>query len=151
MSDDQEVGMSEQGRVVIGMDPHKRSVTIEVMTADEGVVGGGRFATDVEGYRQLLSYVASWSERVWAIEVCRGIGRHIAHRLIADDQEVVDVPPELSARARVFSTGQGRKTDATGAHSVAPGRGPDGCATPGRGGRGPRRAAAAGRSAQADG
>ena len=111
--------MSEQGRVVIGMDPHKRSVTIEVMTADEGVVGGGRFATDVEGYRQLLSYVASWSERVWAIEGCRGIGRHIAHRLIADDQEVVDVPPKLSARARVFSTGQGRKTDATDAHSVA--------------------------------
>jgi transposase len=32
---------------------------------------------------------------------------------------VVDVPAKLSARARVFSTGQGRKTDATDAHSVA--------------------------------
>src|SRR6476661_4409536 len=32
-------------RVVIGMDPHKRSVTIEVMLADESVVGGGRFDT----------------------------------------------------------------------------------------------------------
>ena len=40
-------------------------------------------------------------------------------RLLADDEEVVDVPPKLSARARVFSTGQGRKTDATDAHSVA--------------------------------
>jgi transposase len=29
------------------------------------------------------------------------------------------VPPKLSARARVFATGQGRKTDATDAHSVA--------------------------------
>ena len=29
------------------------------------------------------------------------------------------MPPKLSARARVFSTGQGRKTDATDAHSVA--------------------------------
>jgi hypothetical protein len=29
-------------RVVIGMDPHKRSVTIEVMAADEQVLGGGR-------------------------------------------------------------------------------------------------------------
>jgi len=28
------------------------------------------------------------------------------------------VPPKLSARARVFATGQGRKTDATDAHSV---------------------------------
>jgi transposase len=32
---------------------------------------------------------------------------------------VVDVPPKLSARARVFATGQGRKTDVTDAHSVA--------------------------------
>ena len=28
-------------------------------------------------------------------------------------------PPKLSARARMFATGQGRKTDATDAHSVA--------------------------------
>ena len=31
----------------------------------------------------------------------------------------MDVPAKLSARARVFSTGQGRKTDATDAHSIA--------------------------------
>jgi hypothetical protein len=31
-------------RVVIGMDPHKRSVTIEVMVAHERVLGGGRSA-----------------------------------------------------------------------------------------------------------
>ncbi len=37
-------------RVVIGMDPHKRSVTIEVMTADETIVGAGRFGTDVAGF-----------------------------------------------------------------------------------------------------
>ena|SRR5215472_1924987 len=29
-------------QVIIGMDPHKRSATIEVMTSDETVVGGGR-------------------------------------------------------------------------------------------------------------
>jgi len=40
-------------------------------------------------------------------------------RLLADDEQVVDVPPKLSARTRVFATGQGRKTDATDAHSVA--------------------------------
>jgi hypothetical protein len=32
--------------VVIGMDPHKRSATIEVMTAEEAVLGGGRYGTD---------------------------------------------------------------------------------------------------------
>ena len=50
---------------------------------------------------------------------CAGVGRHIANRLLADGEQVVDVPPKLSARARVFATGQGRKTDATDAHSVA--------------------------------
>ena len=60
-----------------------------------------------------------WPDRVWAIEGCSGIGRHVAMRLLADGEEVVDVPPKLSARTRVFATGQGRKTDATDAHSVA--------------------------------
>ena len=41
------------GRVVIGMDPHKRSVTIEVMAADETILGGGRFATTADGYRAM--------------------------------------------------------------------------------------------------
>ncbi|MFI6785638.1 transposase [Micromonospora sp. NPDC050276] len=53
------------------------------------------------------------------IEGCQGIGRHIANRLLADGEQVLDVPSKLSARARVFATGQGRKTDATDAHSIA--------------------------------
>ena len=111
--------MSSEDRVVIGMDPHKRSVTIEVMAGDETVHGGGRFATDRVGYQALLRYARRWPDRVWAIEGCGGIGHHVAMRLLADDEEVVDVPPKLSARTRVFATGQGRKTDATDAHSVA--------------------------------
>ena len=79
--------------VVIGMDPHKRSVTIEVMAADETVLGGGRFATDRAGYRAMLDYVHRWPDRVWAIEGCTGIGHHVAVRLLGDDQAVVDVPP----------------------------------------------------------
>jgi transposase len=105
--------------VVIGMDPHKRSATIEVMAGDESVLGGGRFGTDAVGYRAMLSYARQFAERTWAIEGCQGIGRHIAERLIREGETVVDVPPKLSARARVFATGQGRKTDATDAHSVA--------------------------------
>ena len=67
----------------------------------------------------MTRYVSRFSDRVWAIEGCNGIGRHIAMRLLAAGKEVIDVPPKLSARARVFATGQGRKTDATDAHSVA--------------------------------
>jgi transposase len=56
---------------------------------------------------------------VWAVEGCAGIGRHIAQRLVADGETVLDVPAKLSARVRVFDTGQGRKTDPVDAHSVA--------------------------------
>jgi transposase len=106
-------------QVVIGMDPHKRSVTIEVMDAEETVLDGGRFGTDEAGFAAMTDYVNRFTDRVWAIEGCNGIGHHIAARLVELGEDVVDVPPKLSARARVFSTGQGRKTDATDAHSVA--------------------------------
>jgi len=107
-------------RVIIGMDPHKRSVTIEVMAPDESVLDGGRYPTDRPGFAAMLRDAQRWPERNWAIEGCSGIGRHVATRLLADgEQVVVDVPPKLSARVRVFSTGQGRKTDATDAHSIA--------------------------------
>ncbi|MBA2696605.1 MAG: IS110 family transposase [Actinobacteria bacterium] len=110
---------AEIARVVIGMDPHKRSVRVEVMTADESIVGGGRFSTDAEGYTRLLAYARSWPDREWAVEGCAGIGKHIADRLVADGESVVDVPAKMSARVRVFATGQGRNTDATDAHSIA--------------------------------
>ena len=106
-------------QVVIGMDPHKRTATIEVMAGDEAVAGRGRYATDAAGYAAMLAEARRWPRRRRAIEGCQGIGRHIANRLLADGEHVVDVPPKLSARTRVFATGQGRKTDATDAHSVA--------------------------------
>ena len=104
--------------VVIGMDPHKRTATIEVMTAGELVVGGGRFTTDTEGYAAMLRYGRQWAERTWAVEGCEGIGRHIVQRLVADGEPVVDVPAKVSARLRFYATGQGRKTDDTDAHSI---------------------------------
>ena len=111
--------MGAQQRVVIGMDPHKRSVTVEVMQADETILGHGRFTTDVAGFDQLVSFALQWPQRVWAIEGCEGIGRHVAQRLLAAGEPVVDVPAKLSARMRMFATGQGRKTDDTDAHSIA--------------------------------
>jgi transposase len=112
-------GVGQQGqRVVIGMDPHKRSVTIEVMGGDETILGGGRYGTDEAGFAAMRGDVGRYPNRVWAIEGCRGIGRHVAQRLLAAGEEI-DVPPKLSAKVRVYATGQGRKTDATDAHSIA--------------------------------
>jgi transposase len=107
------------GAVIIGMDPHKRSATIEIIDERETVLAQGRFGTDSDGYRTMLALGRRYLDRVWAVEGCNGIGRHIAQRLVADGEAVVDVPAKLSARARVFATGQGRKTDPVDAHSVA--------------------------------
>ena len=89
------------------------------MDGDETILGGGRYATDVAGYQAMLKFGKQFEQRTWAIEGCNGIGKHIADRLLANGEQVVDVPPKLSARIRVFATGQGGKTDATDAHSVA--------------------------------
>ena len=87
------------GRVVVGMDPHKRSATIEVMTGDETVLGGDRFDTAEAGFAAMCGYVNQIQPdrdlRVWAVEGCHGIGHHLAMRLLAAGEHVVDVPPKL--------------------------------------------------------
>jgi len=107
--------------VVIGVDTHVHTHSAAVLdTATGGVLGEITVEATPGGYAELVEFANNRATlRVWAIEGCNGIGRHIAMRLLTDGQEVIDVPPKLSARARVFSTGQGRKTDATDAHSVA--------------------------------
>ena len=94
-------------RVIIGVDPHKLSVTIEARDSREILRAKGRFGTDARSYRQLLAYARQWPERVWAVEGANGIGRPLAQRLLASGERVLDVPAKLAARARVFDTGQG--------------------------------------------
>jgi hypothetical protein len=65
-------------QVIIGMDPHKRSATIEVMTADESVAGGGRYGTGAAGLAAMIAAVRQWPDRIWAVEGSRGTGRHVA-------------------------------------------------------------------------
>lgn len=105
--------------VIIGMDPHKRSATIEVVDESGRRLAVGRFGMDRAGYVELLAAGREHPDRVWAVEGCNWIGRHIAHRLVHDGESVVDVPPKLSAHVRVLATGNGRKTDPVNAHSVA--------------------------------
>jgi transposase len=106
-------------QVFIGVDPHKLSATIEVVDMHETVLASGRFDTNKAGYAAMRKHVATWPDRVWAVEGSGGAGRPLAQRLLADGEQVVDVPPKLSARARLFDTGHNRKTDAHDAHAVA--------------------------------
>ena len=79
-------------QVVIGVDPHKLSATIEVVDAHESFLGSGRFRTDQAGYTAMRKYVKAWPERVWAVEGSNGAGRPLAQRLLEAGEQVVDVP-----------------------------------------------------------
>ena len=92
-------------RVIIGVDPHKLSVTIEARDNREILWATGRFGTDTRQLSPpLLGVARQWPERVWAVEGANGIGRPLAQRLLADGERVLDVPAKLAARARVFLT-----------------------------------------------
>ncbi len=106
-------------QVIIGVDPHKLSATIEVVDNQERMLGSGRFTTDQAGYKAMRAYAKTWPDRVWAVEGANGVGRPLAQRLLEAGEHVVDVPAKLAARIRLFDTGHNRKTDALDAHSIA--------------------------------
>lgn len=91
--------------VTIGVDPHKRSHTAAVLDARRQVVDQIRVPSTRAGYLQLRRWAARWRDRRWAVENAPGLGRALARWLVTDDEHVVDVPPKLSARVRLLSTG----------------------------------------------
>ena len=88
-------------QVIIGVDPHKLSATLEVVDDHERLLGQGRFATDKAGYSVMRSYAKAWPVRVWAVEGANGVGRPLAQRLLESGEHVVDVPAKLAARVRL--------------------------------------------------
>ena len=106
-------------KVIIGVDPHKLSATIEVVDHHGHLLGSGRYTTDQAGYAAMRSYAKTWPNEPWAIEGANGAGRPLAQRLVEAGERVLDVPAKLAARVRLFDTGHNRKTDALDAHSIA--------------------------------
>jgi transposase len=105
--------------VMIAIDPHKASNTAAVLDPiTKTLIESARFANSLDGYEQLTVFARRWDQRRWAVEGCHGAGRSLAQRLVADGELVLDVPPKLAARVRVFSQGHGRKTDKDDAVSV---------------------------------
>ena len=62
-------------QIIIGVDPHKLSATIEVVDDRENLLGSGRFSTDRAGYAAMRRYAKAWPARVWAVEGANGVGR----------------------------------------------------------------------------
>ena len=67
--------------VVIGMDSHKRSATIEVMACNEAVLDRGRYGTDASGYRAMLRAVRRWQERTGWSRAARAVQPTLRARL----------------------------------------------------------------------
>ena len=105
--------------IVIGIDPHKASVTAAALGPNSEQLGHRRLATSTKTAAHLVSWAAAWPERLWAVEGAAGLGHGVAQQLVAAGEEVVDVPAKLAARARLLGSGSARKTDLADAVSVA--------------------------------
>jgi transposase len=106
--------------VLIGVDPHKGSLDVAAIDEATGeLLERASFPQDRAGLRILERWAKRFPERRWAVENVGGLGRHLAMRLAGSGESVVDVPPKLSARVRVLSSGNARKNDGLDALATA--------------------------------
>jgi transposase len=80
--------------IVIGADTHKRTHMLVGVDAGTGqVLGARQIAASDDGHRGAVRWARELdSERVWAIEDCRHVSRHLEQALIAAGERVVRVP-----------------------------------------------------------
>jgi hypothetical protein len=107
-------------KVLIGVDPHKSSVALAVVEEASGeLLERASFPQNHVGLRALERWAKRFAQRRWAVENAGGLGRYLAVRLAGSGESVVDVPPKLSARVRVLSSGNARKNDGLDALATA--------------------------------
>jgi transposase len=115
-------------KVLIGVDPHKASLAVAAVDEATGeLLERASFPQDRAGLRSLERWAKRFSECRWAVENAGGLGRYLAGRLAGSGESVVDVPPKLSARVRVLSTGNARKNDGLDALATALAASRNGC------------------------
>jgi transposase len=91
---------------VIGIDPHKGSHRAAVLDQHEQLVGEFRVRAGRRQRDELVEFAARFEPRCWAIEGASGTGALLAQQLVAVGETVLDVPPTLSARARLLDAGR---------------------------------------------
>jgi transposase len=107
-------------KVLIGVDPHKASLAVAAVDEAKGqLLERASFPQNRAGLRALERWQRRFPERRWAVENAGGLGRYLAGMLAGSGESVVDVPPKLSARVRVLSSGNARKNDGVDALATA--------------------------------
>jgi hypothetical protein len=125
---------------VVGIDPHKETVTASVVDARGGIVAAEHFRVSGEGHRALEAWALQFGLVArWGIENATGWGRHTAIFLTGRGHDVRDVCPNRTPRRdRARQRGKSDTLDAeriareTLAHALLPrafkraaGAGPD--------------------------
>jgi transposase len=106
--------------IVIGIDPHKSTHTATALdSATNTDLGSIRIEASVAEYERMIAWARSWPDRSWAIENADGLGHHLALRLLALGERVVDVSTTATARVRELSRGGRRKNDRIDAAAAA--------------------------------
>jgi transposase len=103
---------------IIGIDPHKGSHTVVAIDSDERLVGEVLVRADRRQRERLLRWASEFKPRLWAVEGATGTGAFLAQQLVGAGETVLDVPPALSARARLLDSGHKDKTDPYDARSA---------------------------------
>jgi transposase len=106
-------------KVMIGIDPHKASHTAVAIGRDEDQIASVKVRATSRQVEQLLCWAEPFEKRTWAIESVGGLGYLLAQQLVAQGEEVLDVPATLASRIRVLATGRSNKNDPNDAHSIA--------------------------------
>jgi transposase len=110
----------EIGLIIIGIDPHKRVHTASAVDATTNRrLASVEIDASLAGYRRLKRWAEGFSDRRWAVENARGLGRHLAQWLVARGERVDDVASTATARVRELSRGGRRKNDVIDAAAAA--------------------------------
>jgi transposase len=100
--------------VIIGIDPHKATHMAVAIDRDEQPIARLEVVADRCQTERLLAWAASFGcDRTWAIESAGGLGKLLAQQLVGAGEQVVDVPPTLSARVRLLGSTRPPRTTAT--------------------------------------
>ena len=104
--------------IVFGVDAHKRTHTVVAADAAGAQLACLTVAATSEGHLRLLRWGEQFGPRRWAIEDCRHLSRRLEADLLRAGEQVVRVPPKMTAGTRRRSRTRG-KSDPIDALAVA--------------------------------
>lgn len=110
--------LTPAGPGVVGIDPHKRTLTATVLDWRGGNLGARAFPVSEEGHRAMEAWALGFGPvGRWGVEGASGLGRHTAAYLAGQGHDVRDVCPNRTNERR--RARQGAKSDAEDSLRIA--------------------------------